>query len=220
MVDKRVYKICEEIKKNGGNCFFVGGYVRDKLLNIEAVDIDIEVFHINTETLRQILKNYKFIEHKKFGVFSSDNLTFAMPRIETKVGKKHYNFTIEINENLSIKQAALRRDFTINAIYKNVYTSEIIDPFNGIKDLKNKTLKSISASFIEDDVRILRAIRFSAMYDLKVEENTLKQLKQMDISNVSEGRINSEINKMRNAKYVNNAKVLIEELNIYEKIRI
>lgn len=220
MIDKNFIKICEKIKNNGGNCYFVGGFVRDYLLGIKSYDLDIEVFNITSDALRAVLKPYEFIEHKKFGVFTKGNLTFALPRTEAKEGNKHYNFKIEILPNLTISEAAKRRDFTLNAIYMDVFTKDIIDPYDGIKDLKNKTLKHITPKFIEDDVRIMRAIRFSSMYNLKIDKTTMDILKQMDINNVSKTRIENEISKMQDAKYKINGINLAKELNIYEKIRI
>lgn len=220
MIDKSVIKICEKIKNNGGNCYFVGGFVRDYLLGIQSSDLDIEVFNITSEKLREILQTFHFIEHKKFGVFTKDNLTFALPRIEKKDGNKHYSFKVEILPNLTISGAAKRRDFTLNAIYMDVFTKDIIDPYNGINDLKNKTLKHITNKFIEDDVRIMRAIRFSSMYNLIIDKTTFDILKQMDINNVSDKRIENEISKMQDAKYKQNGINLAKELNIYEKIRI
>lgn len=220
MISNDIKKICENIKKSGGNCFFVGGYVRDQYLGLENKDIDIEVFNITYENLKKILSNYELKEYKKFGVFDLGFATFSLPRTEKKNGKNHYAFDVEINPLLTIEQAAKRRDFTINAIYQNVLSKQIIDPFGGIKDIEQKKIRHITENFIEDDLRIMRAIRFCSVYNLDVDEKTLELLKLMNFSNISENRIKSELEKMKHAKHKEKGNKIIKELEIDEKIRI
>ena len=134
--------IAQKVDKKGGKTYYVGGYVRDLFLNKKNKDIDIEVHGISEKTLVKILSEVgKPLSYgKSFGIYSLEghNIDIALPRKETKTGKGHKDFKIEVDPYIDIKQAIKRRDFTINAIYKNVLTGEIIDPFNGVKDIKNK----------------------------------------------------------------------------------
>lgn len=220
MVNTKIKEICVEIENNAGTSYFVGGYTRDRYLNLTNNDIDIEVFNLTYEKLKEILSKYEFQEYKKFGVFQLEFASFSLPRTEVKKGSKHCSFDIVIDPFLSVKEAAKRRDFTINAIYINTITNEVIDPFNGINDIENKMLKHITDKFIEDDLRLLRAIRFACIYNLDIDRTTLKLMKNFNIDNISETRSNKELDKIKNAKYLEKGNFIIEELGINEKIRI
>lgn len=194
-------------------CLIVGGFVRDSLLGISPKDIDIEVFGIQQAELdkiiRKLFSKFDIQQSKKFGTWAvntkNGELNISLPRNETKIGKGYFGFKIELDPALSINQAATRRDFTVNAIYMNPLTNQIIDPYNGQKDLKTKTLRAVNmASFAEDPLRLYRAIQFVARFNLKVEPKTLKLLKIMaksdEIKTLSEKRVKAIIQKMFSSK--------------------
>lgn len=98
---------------------------------------------------------------------------FSLPRIEKKVGNSHTDFEVSTNANLSFKEAAIRRDFTINAIGYDYFKNEILDPFGGMNDLKNKIIKHIDdKTFIEDSLRVYRSVQFASRFEFKIDENT------------------------------------------------
>ncbi|AGR76715.1 tRNA nucleotidyltransferase/poly(A) polymerase [Aliarcobacter butzleri 7h1h] len=98
---------------------------------------------------------------------------FSLPRIEKKVGNSHTDFEVSTNANLSFKEAAIRRDFTINAIGYDYFKNEILDPFGGINDLKNKIIKHIDdKTFVEDSLRVYRSVQFASRFEFKIDENT------------------------------------------------
>ena len=182
--------ILKELQKIGATPILVGGSVRDFFLNIPIKDYDIEIFGIDSlETIQKSLEKFASVKlvGKSFGVLTlrvnEYDFDFALPRTETKIGNTHQDFEVITNANLSFKEAAIRRDFTINAIGYDFFKQEFLDPFDGINDLKNKTIKHINdKTFIEDSLRVYRAIQFASRFDFKIDENTKELCKQIVLS--------------------------------------
>ena len=193
-------QIAELVKQKGGRAFYVGGYVRDKLLGIENKDIDIEVHGIEPDVLLDILKKVgkplKF--GKSFGIYSlrDYHLDIALPRKEKAIGKGHRDFKITVDPYIGYKKAAKRRDFTINAIMEDVLTGEIIDYFNGTQDLKKKVIRHIDdKTFVEDPLRVLRACQFASRFKFKIAKETIALCKNIDTTTLSKERVEEELKK-------------------------
>ncbi|MFY4804945.1 CCA tRNA nucleotidyltransferase [Aliarcobacter butzleri] len=158
----------------------VGGCVRDSFLNKKIKDYDVEIFNFDSlEILEKSLKKFGNVNlvGKSFGVLTLKideyDFDFSLPRIEKKVGNSHTDFEVSTNANLSFKEAAIRRDFTINAIGYDYFKNEILDPFGGMNDLKNKIIKHIDdKTFIEDSLRVYRSVQFASRFEFKIDENT------------------------------------------------
>lgn len=184
-------EILNDLQKIGATPILVGGSVRDHFLNIPVKDYDVEIFGIDCfETIEKCLQKYGSVKlvGKSFGVLTLSvdeyDFDFALPRTEKKVGNSHQDFEITTNAKLSFKEAALRRDFTINAIGYDFSQKEFLDPFDGINDLKNKTIKHINdKTFIEDSLRVYRAVGFASRFNFKLEEKTKELCKQIVLSN-------------------------------------
>lgn len=194
------YKIAEKIKEKGGRVFYVGGYVRDSLLNIKTKDIDIEVHNISYDDLIDTISELgEVVEHgSNFGILSlkKHNLDIALPRKEFNTGRGHKDFKIYTDPFIGTYKAAKRRDFTINALMKDVLTGEIIDHFNGLQDLENKIIRHIDDdSFVEDSLRVLRACQFASRFNFKIADETINLCSKMDISSLSKERIEEELKK-------------------------
>ncbi len=188
------------VKEHGGTAYFVGGFVRDKLLGIENKDIDIEVHRIDVKTLREILSGQGEILEmgESFGIFSLKgfNIDIAMPRSETASGKGHRDFDISVNAYIGTKKAAQRRDFTVNALMEDVLTGEVIDHFGGLSDLEGKILRHVNdISFPEDPLRVLRLAQFAARFGFSVAEETKALCKKIDLSYLSRERVEGELKK-------------------------
>lgn len=189
MIDypKKLNILFDKLNKNSIKPIIVGGYVRDKLLKIDSKDIDIEVYNISSfKKLEDILKEFGSVNSvgKSFGVcklqMGNLELDFSLPRSDSKIDSGHRGFEVSINPNLDFKTAASRRDFTINSIGYDVLERKILDPFNGISDLKSKKLKAVDrCKFIEDPLRVLRAAQFCARFDLKIDEELFELCKNM-----------------------------------------
>lgn len=180
--------------------FIVGGAVRDYLLGFQPKDFDIEVFGADFETLKNIISSkYKFKEcGVSFGVLKLNDfeIDITLPRRESKCGIGHRAFLIEGDPNLSIEEASLRRDFTINAIYLDPLTGEILDPHNGRVDLEKKILRHVSEKFVEDPLRVLRGMQFVARFSLTPSNETVEICKTVSIENLARERIFGEWSKL------------------------
>ncbi|MDD4328836.1 MAG: hypothetical protein PHD79_02700 [Aliarcobacter sp.] len=183
--------ILKDLQKIGATPILVGGCVRDYFLNIPVKDYDVEIFGIDCiQTIEKSLQKFGSVKlvGKSFGVLTlrvnKYDFDFALPRTETKIGLSHQDFEVITNASLSFKEAAIRRDFTINAIGYDFFKEEFIDPFDGIEDLKTKTIKHINdKTFIEDSLRVYRAVAFASRFNFKIEEKTKELCKQIVLKN-------------------------------------
>ncbi len=199
------------IDKAGGSAYFVGGLVRDQLLGRPIKDADLVVQGLELDTLIKIIKPFGRIlpVGKSFGVIKfyphnlkETELDIALPRTEKSTGTGHRDFEITSDPHLSIEHDLQRRDFTINAIAQNVITKEFIDPTQGLNDLERRTLRAVfDDTFKQDPLRLLRAVQFSARFELAIDESTFLQMKEDAslITTVSPERIASEIGKLLSA---------------------
>ena len=182
--------------------YLVGGCVRDEILGIISKEFDIEVYDIDPKKFDELMQKLgaKGVG-KSFFVYKWKNFDIALPRIENKTGYGHRGFKVALT--LNEKEASKRRDFTINAIMKNIYTGEILDFWGGIKDIKNKLIRHIDdKTFIEDSLRVLRAMQFASRLKFKIAKETIKLCQNIDLSDLSKERIYMEFEKMFNSKYL------------------
>lgn len=197
------------IVQAGGHPYIVGGTSITILSGSETKDVDIEVFNILPNELESKLNEHN-IKYTLCGKFSTYKITFdnddviyeiAFPRRESRIGLSHNEFNILIDKNLSIFEAAKRRDLTINAIYYDLISKQFIDPFNGILDYYNGILKHIDDNtFIEDPLRVLRIMQLLPRKAKKVHPDTIQLCRNMFYNkehlNISKERIFQEFNKM------------------------
>lgn len=134
--------------------YLVGGAVRDELLSIEVLEKDWVVVGSTEEDLTE--EGYKKIG-RDFPVFLHPETKeeYALARKERKSGTGHKGFEFVFDPSVSLEEDLLRRDLTINAIAKDE-NGNLIDPYGGIEDIKNRKLKKVSSAFSEDPLRVLR----------------------------------------------------------------
>ena len=198
----KLFELKEIFKNYTDRIYIVGGYVRDKLLNIKSNDIDIEVYGIDIDTFHKIMENIgaKGVG-KSFFVYKYNNIDISLPRVETKVAIGHNGFKVELTDSEII--GAKRRDFTINAMMLNIFNNEILDFFNGKKDLELKLIRMVDKiKFAEDSLRVFRAVRFASKLNFRIEKKTLSIIKKIDINDLSIDRISEELIKISNSKYL------------------
>ncbi len=196
-----IKEIAETIKQNNGTLYLVGGAIRDEIIGKEIYDKDYCITGISKEKFLELFPKAKILG-KSFEVFEIAHMQFALARKETKQGKGHKEFRIETGEKITIEQDLERRDITINAIAKDVLTGEIIDPFNGRNDIKNKTIRKVSDAFKEDPLRVYRVARIAAQTEFEVEKETLKQMENLkeELITLSKERIFIELRKALETK--------------------
>lgn len=163
------------------NVYLVGGAVRDMFLNKSSIDKDYVV--VGSTFKQMIALGFKPIG-KDFPVFLHPKTKeeYALARTERKTGPGYTGFAVDASESITLEEDLARRDLTINSMAMNV-DGDIIDPYNGQHDLKNKILKHTTNAFSEDPLRVLRLARFRARYgyDWSIHKSTsdlVKQIKQ------------------------------------------
>ncbi|MBI5382073.1 MAG: HD domain-containing protein [Opitutae bacterium] len=168
----------DAIRQTGGRPRLVGGCVRDWLLGLTAKDFDVEVGAIAFDELHRALAplGSTDVVGRSFGVIKlrlgDTEYDFSLPRRESKTGAGHRGFRVHPDPTLSDAEAAARRDFTINSIAYDPFDGALIDPHHGERDLRARVLRHTSESFVEDPLRVLRAMQFAARFDLSLAPET------------------------------------------------
>ncbi len=192
-----IKNIFEEIHKQGGKVLLVGGAVRDCLLQKFGSDLDFEVYHMTFEQLEQILQKFGKVSFvgKSFGVLRLHDIDadWSIPRIDNQ-GRKP---TVNLDPDMSYEQAFKRRDVTVNAMGINVHTRNLVDPYQGVDDLRNEILRSPDINFfVQDPLRLFRLMQFVARLHMTPNDELNEVCKTMDISTISSERIDSEFKKL------------------------
>jgi tRNA nucleotidyltransferase (CCA-adding enzyme) len=171
-------RIVRELRVAGYRAVVVGGAVRDALLGGQPKDFDIEVYGVAYDQLAGILARHGRIDlvGKSFGVVKltagDHDYDFTVPRRDSKLGLGHRGFQTTFDNNILPRDAASRRDFTINAMAYDPVTDELLDFFGGADDLKNGVLRATSEAFAEDPLRVLRGMQFACRFDLTLDPET------------------------------------------------
>ena len=165
--------------------YYIGGVVRDMLLDRESFDIDITFVGNAIEYCKKFGKVIR--ENPDFGTIRIDidgeEIDFASTRTETYPKKGHLPIVTKIG--CSLKEDVLRRDFSINALAMNCATEEIIDYVNGQEDLKNRVIRVLhDESFIDDPSRIIRGLKFRVRFGFDLEKHT-RELQENYLANIN-----------------------------------
>ena len=227
-IPETLKQIAKRIDKEGGLPILVGGAVRDYLLEIENKDLDVEVFGLYYNQLIAVLKRFGKVSAvgKAFGVLKLSigglHYDFSLPRNDIKTGIGHKGFRIKTNPAMTFQEAALRRDFTINAMGYNLITDELLDEFNGRNDLNNRLLRVVDpTTFAEDPLRVLRGIQFAARFNLRLPKETKQVLIELldTLDELPKERIFNELNKLLlKAEKPSIGLHLIDELGLSKKL--
>ncbi|MBR3660795.1 MAG: hypothetical protein IKN63_02715 [Bacilli bacterium] len=217
------------IEESGYKAYIVGGFVRDYLLGISSIDIDITT----NATPKDIKKIFSNVNLKKSDYEDSNygsvlviykNIEFEVTTFREEsyyLDNRHPSRIKYIND---LEKDLLRRDFTINTICMDK-NGNIIDLLNGEKDLKKKVIRTIldsTKSFHDDSLRILRAIRFAVTLDFKLDEELIKaiEINGKYLKNISYERKKIELDKIfgsSNAKY---GIELIKKMNLEKYLEL
>jgi tRNA nucleotidyltransferase (CCA-adding enzyme) len=223
-MDQHMLRICEAVRDAGGRALLVGGWVRDRLHGFESKDFDIEVYGLDAARLRGVLESigrvntvgehfsvYKLVFQRE--VESAERrvnqpapadqdcerveIDVSIPRRESKSGRGHRAFVIEGDPSMTFAEAARRRDFTINAVMYDPLTAETIDPYGGQEDFKRRVLRAVAAdTFVEDSLRVLRAVQLAARFEMTVEPSTAELCRGIDLSDLPSERVWGEVEKL------------------------
>ena len=163
-----------------GDSYLVGGCVRDALLGTAIQDVDVEVFGVDYERLLRALRRWGRTDlvGRSFGVVKlttreGRTFDFTIPRRDSKVAPGHKGFEIAFDLAITPREAAARRDFTINALMYDPRRETVLDFFGGVRDLERRVLRHTSPAFVEDPLRVLRGMQFAARFDLQPAPETV-----------------------------------------------
>jgi hypothetical protein len=187
----------------------VGGAVRDAQLGIPSKDVDA-VIALPQEQIYQTLLSWRYKPHQIGAKLQTVSLFHEAERLDL----------VSYSGNLT--KDALGRDFTINAIYQDVKTGDLKDPLNGLKDLKERRLRTCGNAadrFCEDPLRVLRMIRFAVFYRLDIETETWKTGVESlpQLSMVSAERITEELGKILVLEDIEKALSLLDQLGFFQR---
>jgi tRNA nucleotidyltransferase (CCA-adding enzyme) len=199
-VPEKVISLARAIHDAGGRALLVGGCVRDTLMGTQPKDWDLEVYQLDAQHLRRILDQFGPVNvvGEAFTVYKlGHDLDVSIPRRERKTGRGHKAFIIEGDPEMSVTDAARRRDFTINAILQDPLTEELIDPFQGRRDIEQRTMRAVSGeTFAEDSLRVLRAAQFASRFQFDIDPDTVELCRTIDLSDLPAERIWGEMEKL------------------------
>ncbi|MFA6099036.1 MAG: hypothetical protein WCV50_05885 [Patescibacteria group bacterium] len=180
--------------------FLVGGIIRDVILNRQSKDYDFVVRQVPINRLQAWLKKQGWMDlvGKNFGVLKflphnaqpithnqqpTEPFDIALPRTEHAFDTGGYrDFKVQSDAKLPIEKDLGRRDFTINALAYDIKNKKLIDLFGGLKDIKDKRIKTVGKPeqrFREDYSRMLRALRFACQLEFKIEPKTWQAIKKL-----------------------------------------
>ncbi len=196
-----VLRIAQAVKDMGGRIFIVGGYVRDRLLGLPSKDLDVEVFGLDSDQLKTLLSTEGTVDcvGESFGVFMIHGcaVDWSLPRRDSKVGRGHRGIDVHTDPHLSYDEAARRRDLSINALMWDPLVNELVDPFNGIDDLRSGTLRAVdTALFSDDPLRGLRAVRIASVFGFLPDPELIALMRAQDLSELSTERLWGEWEKI------------------------
>ena len=220
---KDIEKLMSKVSSSGFDIFIVGGAIRDALLKRAIKDIDLA----SSAKPKQIVKIFPKAKSNfaKYGVIfiplkNNHKIEITTFRKDTfyKDGRRPQYIKYS-----TIKEDAKRRDFTINALFYDLKTEQIIDLVNGLKDLKSKTIRTVGKTekrFAEDYLRMLRALRLSHQLSFKLDkELKLALLKSnKNIKKISKERVLEELMKMFSVGRVDKALKLLNDYGLFEYI--
>ncbi|MCC7075456.1 MAG: HD domain-containing protein [Deltaproteobacteria bacterium] len=203
--------LVEAVVRAGGRPLAVGGAVRDHLRGLPPKDIDLEVYGLPLAALERALA--PFTVHavgRAFGVLKVDVealgarecFDVALPRRESKAGRGHKGFVVESDPSMTPADAALRRDFTVNAIAVELggggAAGALVDPSGGVADLQAGVLRHVSAAFDEDPLRVLRGAQFAARFSFEVAPETVERCRALcgELNTLPKERVWGELGKL------------------------
>ena len=175
-----VRQVLNALRTAGGRPLLVGGIVRDAILGLEAKDFDVEVFGLDKSQVEEALQHVGTLNlvGKSFGVikvspFAGDTeVDVSLPRLDNKTGRGIKGFVADFPPTITPRQAAQRRDFTINAFAFDPFSNELFDFFGGLDDLNDGILRHVSPAFAEDPERVRRGMQFAARFGMQVAPET------------------------------------------------
>lgn len=217
-MEQEALKVLERLEAKGFLAFFVGGYVRDKLLNRPIQDIDIATSALPEQIAALFPKHIPTgIQHGTITVVMG-SYTFEVTTFRTEAHYEDHRRPSSVSYVENVTQDLARRDFTINAIAID-RRWQLVDPFGGRQDLKARLIRAVGNAehrFEEDALRMMRCIRFAVNYHFEIEEHTYAALrrKRRLLKHIAMERIHIELDKIISGPHPNRGMVLLTETEL------
>jgi tRNA nucleotidyltransferase (CCA-adding enzyme) len=192
------------VRDAGGRALVVGGWVRDRLMGLEPEtreqsNLDLEIFGVPGDRVRVLLETFGRVEAvgESFQVYKLGDVDVSLPRRDSKAGRGHRGFVVTGDPDMSIVEAARRRDFTVNAISWDPLTDDYFDPFDGRADIERRVLRMVDpTTFADDSLRVLRAVQFAARFEFALDEATAALCRTIALDDLPAERVWGEIEKL------------------------
>lgn len=217
-----VLKVCKTLGDAGFKAYLAGGCVRDSLLGRVPNDFDV-ASDARPDEVEQLFDKTISVG-KAFGVIivqmGESQIEVTRFRADRDYKDGRHPSSIEFS---SEKEDALRRDFTINALFMDPFTHKIVDYVDGVKDIKSKQIRTVGdpqERFSEDGLRILRAFRFCSQLGFEIEKETLDACRKnrKNLNNVSVERVKEELRKLVFGENSINAFLLLVKNKVLEQL--
>ncbi|WP_407436653.1 polynucleotide adenylyltransferase PcnB [Treponema sp.] len=197
-IDPDAFKIVQRLKDNGYTAYIVGGAVRDLLIGKTPKDFDI-VTDATPSKIKRIFRNSRIIGRR----FRLVHVIFGLKIFEVSTFRSTIDGSVG-NSFGTIDEDVMRRDFTINALYYDPILEQVIDYVGGVRDIKKSILRPVipvDKIFVEDPVRMLRAIKYSSTTDCQMAWSLRRKIKHSAhlLSPVSPSRLTEEMLKIINS---------------------
>ena len=206
-----IEQIANEVDLAGGKMYYVGGYVRDLYCGKTPSDIDVRVIGINKKTFDEILKKFgkTYWINARYDLVKLIGLDIDFSSPENKDG------TLKTIEDLIVGV-----DFTMNSIFVDVVTGEIVDPYNGREDIENGIIRISDFENTDNHFMAVRAARFKAKLGFQIESRSMLCMQEFSYANVNRQRILSEFRKIISDPEVSQSEFFKEafELGILDKL--
>jgi len=219
-----VRDIATAVRDAGGRTLIVGGWVRDRLLygpGHEPANVDLEVFGLPGDRLRTVLETFGDVDAvgESFQVYKIGAIDVSLPRRDSKAGRGHRGFVVTGDPDMTIAEAARRRDFTINAVSWDPLTGEYFDPYDGRGDLERRLLRVVDPqTFADDSLRVLRAVQLAARFDLTLDGASRELCRQIPLDDLPPERVWGEFEKLLFARRPSIGFALAMELGVVARL--
>ena len=210
--------LLDYLKKFSSRIYLVGGCVRDHFLGRASADVDVELYDVGPRRFEQIMQDFGAQGvGKSYFVYKYKNFDISLPRTESKTGVGHKGFSVALATDEH--EASRRRDFTINAMMIDAISGKVLDFYGGLADLRARILRVVDPhTFVEDSLRVYRAVQFAARFNLQIEPKTLQIMRAMDTDDLGRERIKCELIKLFGAKFCSVGLGALQKLGLFHKI--
>lgn len=211
--------IIKQLENSGFQAYFVGGSVRDYLLNRSISDVDIATSATPSEVKEIFPRTVDIgIEHGTVLVLFQ-NKSYEITTFRSEGEYQDYRRPKEVSFIRNLNDDLKRRDFTMNAIAMDL-NGKIIDPYNGFSAIQNKVIETVGSAnerFQEDALRIMRAVRFVSQLSFAIEEETLQAIAKLVplLKNIAVERIRAEFEKLLVGENANTAIRILLDTHLY-----